>query len=186
MSGASFIKYLAFVLMTLFALLGGLFAVGYAIEDPGGWRAALLVSSYMVPAAILCVVALVRPEPAGPILIALTALMVLFNDVDAIARFIPRDSWGPVGAVGALMLSAAIGFLGVHRPTLAGVLLMVVALGQMVAALTQGLGHGEGVPLRAALGGSTGIVVVPLILIGVLFLVAGRWAGGSAPVPVTR
>ena len=38
--------------------------------------------------------------------------------------------------------------------------------------------------LRAALSGSTGVVVVPLLVIGVLFLIAGRLSGaGTVPAP---
>ncbi|MDA8439748.1 MAG: hypothetical protein M0Z51_12945 [Propionibacterium sp.] len=180
MSGASFIKYLAVVLVTLFAVLGGLFAAGYAVEDLSGPTVALVIAGYAVPAGILSVMALLRPVPTGPILIALSGAMILFNDIDALARLVPRDTWGPVGVVAVLMLSAAIGFLGVHRPTLAGWLLIALAAGQAVAALVFRPGDGGAVPVRAALSGSTGVVVVPLLVIGVLFLIAGRLSGAVA------
>ncbi len=184
MSAASFIKYLAVVLVTLFAVLGGLFAAGYAVEDLEGPTAALVIAAYAVPAGILSAMALIRPGPTGPVLIALSAAMIVFNDIDAVARLIPHDTWGPVGVVAVLMLAAAVGFLGVHRPTLAGWLLVALAVGQAVAALVTRPGDGGGIPLRAALSGSTGVVVVPLLVIGVLFLIAGRLSGsGTVPAP---
>ena len=186
MHAASFIKYLAVVLMTLFALVGGLFAAGYAVQDLSGGTAALLIASYAVPAVVLSLLALLRPSSTGPVLVALTVLILLVNDVDALARLIPRDTWGPVGVIAALMLAAAIGFLGIHRPTLAGWLLIALAVGQAVAAILPRFRGGGPMPLSAALSGSTGIVVVPLLLIGVLFLVVGRSPGAATVVAPAR
>lgn len=180
MHAASFFKYLAFGLMTLFALLGGLFAAGYAVTDLDGGTAALLIASYAVPAVGLSILALLRPGAAGPVLVALTVVVLVVNDIDAVVHLIPRDTWGPVGVVSALMLAAAVGFLGLHRPTLAGWLLIALAVGQFVAAVMPRLRGDEGMPISAALTGSSGVVVVPLLVIGVLFLVAGRMPGAAA------
>ncbi|HET9127248.1 MAG TPA: hypothetical protein VFN73_04145 [Propionibacteriaceae bacterium] len=173
MPGASALKYSAVVLMTLFALLGGLFAAGYAIADLSGRAAALLIAAYAVPAVGLSVLAIIRPAVLGPVLVGLSVVVIVFNDIDAAARLIPRDTYGPVGVVAVLMLAAAIGFLGLHRPLLAGVLLVALAIGQAVAAVA-GRDVAGGEPLGAVFSGSTGIVVIPLLVIGGLFLLAGR------------
>ena len=43
---AKVLRYVAFGLMVFFGLLFGLFAAGYAFEDPGGWEAVGLTLKY--------------------------------------------------------------------------------------------------------------------------------------------
>lgn len=185
MRAAAFIKYSAFVLMSLFSLFAGLFVAGYVIQDPGGGKAALLITAAAVPGAILCVLAYLWPRAAGTVLVALAALVVVSNVIAAVLGPAPR-SWNVVDLMGALApsVAAAGGVLGLRRPAQAGWLLIALALGQAVGALGP-MFHGSGEPWSAALSSSTGAPVVPVLVIGALFLLAGYWPqrpAAAAPV----
>ena len=175
MRTSKILKYLAFALMTLFGVLGGLFAAGYAFEDPGGWAAIWMTLAVVLPVAVLIALALWRPVLAAPVLTVVTALVVVFNLLDKAFRWIPRDDWGPVDSVALLGLGVALGFLGLQRPRLAGWLLVISGAAQLLGIIIRPLrmGRGEVPPLGALLGGSSGVVVVPMVVIGVLFLLAG-------------
>ncbi len=174
MRTAKTLRYLAFALMTLFGALGGLFAAGYAFDDPGGWAAIAIVVGWLVPVVALSMLAAWRPTLAGPVLMAVTALVILFSWSDTILRVIPKDSWGPVGSISLLGLGVAIGFLGLNRARLAGWLLVIAGLAQLLGIVLGSLGRGsDGRPLGAMLGGSSGVVVLPILIIGALFLIAG-------------
>lgn len=172
---AKALKYTAFTLMVLFGLLGGLFTAGYAFEDPGGWGAVLMTVGWVLPMLALIVYALVRKEAAGPVFVAVTAIVGLFTVLDSLLEVIPRDDWGPVLAVGVFSLGVALAFLGLYRARMAGVLMVALAFVQLAATALVHLVHGsfsEGPGLMALLGGSSGVVVLPLLLIGVLFLMS--------------
>ena len=175
MSRTPFPARAAFVLMTLFGAAGGLFAAGYAFEDPGGWSAVGLVAAWLVPLVALATYAVARPGRATLVLTVVTAVLALLLLLNALAGLVDRDTVGPVDSLAVLVLATAIGFLGLHRPRRAGVLIVTLALAQLVAVLLTAVGQqdGDGPPPEAVLGGSSGAVVVPLLLIGALFLVAG-------------
>lgn len=176
---AKALKYTAFTLMALFGLLGGLFVAGYAFEDPGGWDAVLMTAGWVLPMLALVVYALVRKEAAGPVFIAVTAFVGASTLLDSLLEIVPRDDVGPVLAISVFSLGVALAFLGLYRSTLAGLLLVVLALVQLAAMVLLHLVHGglaEGPGLGAMLGGSSGVVVVPLLVIGILFLLAGGLA----------
>jgi hypothetical protein len=173
---ARVLKWIAFSLMVLFGLLGGLFVAGYAFEDPGGWTAVLMTVGWVLPMLALVVYALVRKEAAGPVFIAVTVFVGLSTVLDSLLTIVPRDSWGPVLAIGVFSLGVALAFLGLYRTSLAGLLMVVLAVVQVAAMVLGQLVRGslaEGSPLSAMLGGSSGVVVLPLLVIGVLFLFAG-------------
>ena len=181
---ATVLRYTAFGLMALFGVFGGLFAAGYAFEDPGGWPAAGMTALYVAPTLALSWLALALPRTAAPVLVAASVLVLGFSVLDAALRVVPRDAWGPAAAIAVLALGFALAFLGLHRPTLAGTLLVVAALVQLTATL---LGHRvvglpDGAPpdgspgIGALLGGSSGVVVVPLLVSGLLFIAAGAAA----------
>lgn len=176
---ARVLRYTAFTAMTLFGVLGGLFVAGYAFEDLGGWPAAGLTALWVVPLVALSVFALRRPGAAGRVFVWLTAAVILFTVADSAIGIIPRDAWGPVAAIVVFALGVALAFLGLHRPRLAGLLMVVTGAAQLAAtiigvAVRQADGEPGGGPgLGAMLGGSSGVVVLPLLVVGVLFLVAG-------------
>lgn len=174
---AKALRYTAFTLMALFGLLGGLFVAGSAFEDPGGWEAVLMTAGWVLPMLALVTYALVRKEAAGPVFVGVTTFVGLGTVLDSLLTVAPRDDWGPVLAVTVFSLGVALAFLGLYRARLAGVLLVALALVQLVATALGHLVHGslfsgEGPGLMALLGGSSGVVVLPLLLIGVLFLMS--------------
>ena len=92
------------------------------------------------------------------------------------------EGWGPVGSVAVLAVAGAGGFLGLRRPTVAGWLIIAVAVGQAASALLARSGGVDGIALRLAFSGSAGVVVLPLLVIGALFLLAGHSPGHRAAV----
>lgn len=169
------LRHTGFAWMVLVGFLGGAFVVGETFDDPGGWAAVLMVSAWLVPLVVLAVLALARPEPAERVFVVATTVVAVFTLADSAFGIVPRDDWGPVAAIVVFGLGVALGFLGVRRPALAGTLLVTVALAQFLATLLLGVG-GEG----GGGGGSSGIVVLPLLVGGVLFLLAGRHPSGAA------
>lgn len=172
---AKAVRYTAFTAMALFGLVGALFVAGYTFEDPGGWAAVLMTAAWMVPMAGLSVLALLRAERAAPVLVGVTAVVIAFSLADSAFGIIPRDDWGPVSAVAVLALGVTLAFLGLHRSALAGALMIVAALAQLAATVLGFAVHGagEGGPgLGAMLGGSSGVVVLPILLVGILFMIA--------------
>ncbi len=178
---AKVLRYTAFTLMALFGLLGTLFVTGYAFEDPGGWAAVVMTASWVVPMAALSVFALLRPAAAGQVFVWVTGAVVLFTLADSAFGIIPRDAWGPVAAIIVFALGVTLAFLGLNRPGLAGLLMIVAALSQLVATVIGFALHdgGGGPGAGAMLGGSSGVVVLPLLLTGALFVVADLMAGGT-------
>lgn len=173
------LKYVAFSLMAAFGLFGTLFVAGYAFEDPGGWSAVLMTAAWVVPMAGLSVFAALRPEPAGRLLVVVTVVLLSLTVLDALLGTVPRDEWGPVGAVAVLALGVALAFLGLHRPALAGLLMIVLALTYFVVTAVVILLHGTGAlppgppPL---LTGSSGAVVLPLLVVGALYRLSANLA----------
>lgn len=175
------LRYVAFTSMAVFGLLGGLFVAGSAFDDPGGWAAVALTVVWLAPLVALSVMALRRPAAAGPVFVAATAVVVLFTLADSAFGLVPRDDWGPVAAVAVFALGVALAFLGLHRAALAGLLMVIAGLGQL-AATVAGVAvraGGDGPGAGAMLGGSSGVVVLPLLAVGLLFLVAGLLGGES-------
>lgn len=179
---ASVLRYVAFTLMALFGLLGGLFVAGYAFEDPGGWAAVGMTALWVVPMVALSVFALRRPAAAGPVLVGVTATVAVFTLLDSVVGVIPRDDMGPVAAIVVFALGVVLAFLGLHRAGLAGLLMVAIALAQLAATMLVLMGAGglgEGPGAGGMLTTSSGVVVVPLLVVGALFLVAGAMAHES-------
>lgn len=179
MSSPKVLKYVAFTLMALFALLGGAFVLGETFTDPGGWTAVWVSALWVVPVLVLSMWALLRPETAGTVFVWVTATVALFTLADSLFDIIPRDDWGPVAAIVVFALGVALAFLGLRRALLAGTLMMTAGVTQLVATVAgvavraAGDGPGPG----AGLGGSSGVVVLPLLVVGALFVEAGRREG---------
>ena len=175
---ATILRRTAFTFMMAFGLLGTLFAAGYALDDPGGLTGLGMTAAWVLPMLVLAGLALLRPETGGPVLTFATVLVLGFTVVDSLAGIVPRDDVGPVAAITVLALTVALAALGLHRAKLAGVLMVTVALVQLGATVlgvlvrTAGDGPGPG----ALLGGSSGVVVLPVLVAGVMFWLAGVYA----------
>jgi hypothetical protein len=184
-SASKVLRYVAFGLTVFLAVLGSAFIIGEALTDPGGFPAVLLSACWFVPTAALAVYALRRPEPATTVLTVVTALVASFVVLDGVFGIVPRDEIGPVASITVFAVAVPLGFLGLHRPLRAGWLLLLVGAANLADVLARMLGAGDGPPLGAALGGSSGAVAVPVVIIGGLFLVAasvdpGRNEGSPA------
>lgn len=177
MPSSKILTYVAFALMALFGLLGGAFVLGEVFTDPGGWTAVWLSALWVVPLVGLSLFGLLRPETAGPVLVVVTAVVAVFTLADSLLDIIPRDDWGPVAAIVVFTLGVTLAFLGLHRALLAGSLMVGIALTQLVATLAGAAVHAAGDGAGAGLGGSSGVVVLPLLVIGALFVEAGRMQG---------
>jgi hypothetical protein len=178
MTLSKILRYVAFTLMALFGLLGGAFVVGETFMDPGGWTALRVSASWVVPLVALSVWALLRPESAGPVFVVITAMVALFTLADSLFGIIPRDDWGPVAAIVVFALGVALAFLGLRRALLAGTLMVTAAVTQLVATVAGVAVHAGDAPgPGAGLGGSSGVVVLPLLVVGALFVEAGRMQG---------
>ena len=132
----------------------------------------------------LSVHALLRPAAAGPVLAGATGMVAVFTVADSAFGVVPRDDWGPVAAVAVFALAVALAFLGLHRARLAGLLIILAGIAQLTATLIGVvIEAADGAGLGAAFGGSSGVVVLPLLVIGGLFLLAGSLQdlNGSGP-----
>lgn len=173
----------AFGWMMVVAVLGGAFVIGETFDDPGGWTAVAIVAGWLVPGVALAVLALARTALAQWVFVVFTLLVVAFTLADAAFTVVPRDGWGPVTAIVVFALGVALAFLGLRKATLAGALLLALGLGQLTATLLER--GGEGGP-RLPLGGSSGAVIVPILIGAALHLLAGRGAGANRSVHPPR
>ena len=150
---AKVLRYVGFMLMALFGLLGGMFAAGAAFDGPGGWRAVAMTALWVLPLIALSVFALRRPAAAGPVFVGATVLVVLFTVVDFAFCLIPRDGWGPVAAVAVFAICVALAFLGLHPAALAGLLMVAESFRQSAdLRIERSLLTGESLSNRLRLG----------------------------------
>lgn len=168
------LKYGAFAMMALFGLLGGAFVIGEAFAEPGGWTAVWISALWVVPLVALSAFVLMRPAAATPVAVGATVVVGLFTLADSVFGIVARDSWGPVAAIAVFALGVVLAFFGLHRAGLAGGLMIAIGLVQLGATVL-GRESGGGPGLRDMLGGSSGAVVVPIILMGTLFLLSSAF-----------
>ena len=120
--------------------------------------------------------ALRRPDAAAPVLLGLAVVAALVTVLDAAFTVVDVDAVGPVMAIAVFATAVALGFLGLHREALSGLLLVFLGIAQFLATL---LGHsgaggpGGGPRIGDLITTSSGVVVVPLAVVGLLYLVAG-------------
>lgn len=176
---ATILRRFALALTSLFVVGGLLFALGHAFEDPGGWTAGIFAAAVVVPLVGLIVLA-ARSAPLA--LKVLTAAVVGFAVWGLVTLFVDVDA--PTVPVISLVLALPIAVLGQRYATRAGELLIaVVAVPLLLLVVRLFTERGaEGPALQDALGTSTGVVVVPLVVLALLFLAAGV-AGGHGPAP---
>lgn len=169
----------ALVLTAVFACGGLLFALGYAFEDPGGGTAVLLAAAVVVPLAALTVLAALRRGLALRVLAVAVGLYAVWG---VIALFVDLAD-GPDLPVIALVLALPIAVVGLTYALRAGALLVVVAAVPFLSVasiLVRGSGR-DGPGLGDLFGGSTGVVVIPLLVLAALFLLAGALDRGPTP-----
>jgi hypothetical protein len=172
-NGARVLRYIAFGLVVVFAVLGGGFIVGETLTEPGGVSGGLLTAAWVVPMVVLAAYALRRPEPAARVLAVVAVVVASFVVLDAVLDIVPRDEIGPVGSIAVFATAVALGFLGLRRQVRAGWLLLLVGAANLAGAVVTAFGAADGGPPGAGLGGSSGAVAIPVLVIGGLFLVSG-------------
>ena len=160
-------------LMAVVTVVGGAFIGGYAMEEPGGSAGLTVLLAWAAPMLFLAALAWFWPGGAAPLLLALTAALLMvcvwFAFDSRMARSFQEVN-GPVLAVGVVALAFPAAILGLQRTPLAGWLLL--ALGALPLLITV---LGRSGPIASLAAASA----VPLIT-GVAYLLAARMARGSS------
>ena len=173
---AKVLRYAAFTLMMLVGLLGALFVAGYAFSDLSIWVAIASTAAWLLPTVLLAVVVLRHPNESAPWLVALTALVAVLTVLDSVFAVVDRDALGPVAPIAVSALAVSLAVLGLRRASLAGLLLVLLGVTQL-GATALGFGGeargGGGPTLGDLLTMSGGVVVAPVVVVGLLYLVAG-------------
>ena len=173
---AKVLRYAAFTLMMLLGLLGGLFVAGYAFEDLSTWAAIGSTAAWLLPTVALGVVAFRYPNESAPWFAGLTGVVAVLTLLDSAVQVVDRDAVGPVAAIGVFALAVSLAVLGLRRAALAGLLLVLLGLAQLgatVVGFADELRGGGGPSLGDLLTTSGGVIVTPVVLVGLLYLVAG-------------
>ena len=137
-----FLRRAGFRLMAMSTVVFGLFLVGETLSDPGGWEGVGLVVLWIVPLALLCLLAWFRSKVAGWVFAAMVAAVVAMSVSFAIDpsgwRAFENDH-GPVRAVVIFVLAAALAVWGLRRTARSAVMLLVVGiLPTMVSGIARG------------------------------------------------
>lgn len=168
--GFAVTKWLGFAVTVAFAGFCGLIVVGYTLTDVGGWKAVGLIAAVAVPLALLCVVAYFRPSVAAPLLGVAACVPIGFG----VMQLVDYQRWsgwedetGPVSLVLVLLVAVPLAVLGLSRAATAGRLLLAATVIPLLLAAI-GAGPEWWKPL------SIGVLLLPLVVSGVLFVLAGR------------
>lgn len=160
------VRVLAVGTVAVLGLFGTLFVAGETLADPGGWQGLALVAAWLVPMTALVLLVLVRTELAGRVLPWALLIASVLLLVDAAGAYGPRA--GPVGTITMFAVAVPSGLLGLRHALRAGTLVLAAGGVQLVGTLVE---RGRaGSPLREALGGSTGALVVPLLVCAAFLL----------------
>ena len=154
-----------FGLMALSTFFFAAFIIGDTFADPGGWKAAGLVTAWVVPLAALTALSWFRPGWAIYVFTVLTATVIGVSIWFALNPHVWRsfeDRHGPVRAVITFVLVAAIAVLGLKRTAAAGVLLLAVGI---IPVAVSSLGSFLGFA-------SLSLVSTAPVITGVLYLVS--------------
>lgn len=158
------LRLIGFWLMAVTSAFIAAFAVGEALDDPGGWAAVGLIALWLVPLVLLCALAWWRPDPAVRVLAVLAAGVVGLSVWFALVPGAWRDlenQHGPVRVFVVWAVAAAVAVLGLKRTRVAGILLLVVGLAPLVIG-----------GFRAGGLSSLSLVATPAVIAGVLYLVS--------------
>ncbi len=166
----------ALIFMAAVTTLTGLFIAGETIADPGGWLAAAMIALWLVPLAVLSLLAWYQPGWA------VTALAILLAGAVAVAIWFAVDpaGWhgfenahGPVRAVISFILALPAALAGWRRPLAGAVLLLVLGLAPLA------------ISAAGSAAGSVSLlaVSVPPLIGGAAYLLAALAARRSASAP---
>ncbi|MGI9188385.1 MAG: hypothetical protein ACR2J9_12855 [Gaiellales bacterium] len=125
----------AFGWAALFSVLAGLFASGYAMDDPGGLAGLGLVVAIFAPMLLGSLFVWKAPDAAYPVLIVVAALAVVFGIwqlVDPITLRDFEDENGPVSAIGSFITMMPVALLARRHAWPAVVIMLVLAIAGML------------------------------------------------------
>lgn len=182
----------ALVLAGTYVGVVGVFVVGETLADPGGWVALGMLSAWLVPTALLSLLAWHRPALARPVLLGLVVAVVgvfAWSVLDPEAWRAFEDDTGPVRGVVTLALVAPLGILARRQPREAGWLLLALGLAPLVAAGALVLRGGPRLPLSVAVIDAPVPVIAALLLASARFPTVPRVPGqgrGRVPGPPRR
>ncbi|MCC2592075.1 hypothetical protein LKO27_01350 [Tessaracoccus sp. OS52] len=178
MTGTSkVLTYIGGIILALVAIAGGLFAAGYAFSDFPLWIAISAAVAWIAFAGLLAWLAFRSPEVAVPVLLAFTLVVSAVTIIDSRMDLFQRDTSGPVAAVVVLAMFIPLATLGLKHPTMAGLLLALLGISQLLAtAMGRWSASGEGPGFLGLFMGSSGALVAPMLIGAVLFLIAGGLA----------
>lgn len=164
-------RKVAFYVLNGFAVLATLFIAGYAFEDPGGWQALGGMAAWIVPMIVLGLLAWRFPEEMHAPLLVLSLISIVVSWSQAVWFQNWRDflnTAGPVLSIGTFALVYALNvYARYHDELFAGSLMVVVAISPILSQFV-GTGFHAGI-----LGGSTGAMLMPGVLIGVIYAAEG-------------
>lgn len=169
------LRWTAFGLMGWFGVLGCAFMIGETMQDPGGTRGILLVSLWLLPMVIACVVCVARPRVGSWVAAAAVVLLAgmwAWFAVDPQWWRSLMDDRGPVIAIATFAVGLPLALLGLRAPGRAGRMLLATAalpiLGTLIGTWSAQVDEG-GLPPRSAT-----VIVLPFVVSGALFLAADR------------
>ena len=168
-SDAPVMARVAFVLTMFFGVVATAWVVAELVADPGGVAGISIGAAIVVAELVLSLVAVRLPRVAPTVMAVAVALLLVLAVVEAVVDVVPRDT-GPVVAIGALVVGVPSAFLGLRSARLGGWLLVGAGLAPFVEIVGRILQGGESGGLH--LGGSSAAAAMPLLLLGLLFLVA--------------
>ena len=174
--GIGALQQVACWVMLVLAGFVGLFVVGEAATDPGGWVGIGGSAAWVMVMAGLGLWALYRPAGALIALAVLACAPIAYGvwsllDYEAASNW--EDTHGPLSLVLALTVCAPAAVAGLFRPRPAGYLMLVASA---VPILLAAIGAASEFyrPL------SIGLVILPIVVSGVLFVLAARQQGRRA------
>lgn len=181
---ATFVSLVAFVLGASATLFFALFAIGEEFATPGGWRALWLTAAWVLPTAVLAVVAWWLPRTSIAILgvLVLGAIAMAIGSTAATYEWLTfEDEWGPVRALAALALLLPLTVLGMREPLWAGLMLIGLWLVPQIFAVAT-----VGGAVDAVLATPLMILSTPGLYVGIMLLLVAWYrhqAAQEVPAP---
>lgn len=167
---ASSLARAGFVWIVGFGVLATAWVVAEMLTDPGGLAGIGMSAGLLVPLLALCFVAVRLPEHARLVLEGAVAVVVVIAVLQALDVQLFGD--GPVVSVAVLAVAVPLAFLGLREPRAAGWLLLVAGVLPIAERMVHSVAAGD--PIGAGLGGSAGVVALPVLIGGLCFLLASR------------
>ncbi len=172
---ATLVRWSAFGLVIVYTMVGAVYLAGRMLTSSTGWQTALFVAVWTLPLAGLAALGLLRPRAGTPTLGWVTGAVVELLLLVASVGMVPHDLATEVSAVTVFVVAVSLGFLGVHRPRFAALMMLALAVTLWVSLLVGGLigGVKPGHLHHLLVYGPSRTVALPVAVLGLLFLLAG-------------